>query len=142
MIWDGGDPMDGKTKPPTDKHFIEDCRKAQEFCVDYLSESFLALMLESVPDPILRNDVLAELCAKNCARHSIGEEPYDRVDEFKTNFEDRAQSHIINTDSDLKRDYELHSNLESVDRLVPISTLNAKATNYFSTVIKLTKISD
>ncbi len=63
------DLMGEKSRTDGEKRFTDECRVAQEFCIDYMSDSMMDLLEESIPDPYLRNEVLAAALAKNYVRH-------------------------------------------------------------------------
>lgn len=62
-------PMGEKSRTDGEKRFTDESRVAQEFCKDYVSDSMMDLLEESIPDHYLRNEVLAAALAKNNVRH-------------------------------------------------------------------------
>ena len=131
--------MGEKSRTNGEKRFTDECRVAQEFCIDYMSDSMMDLLEESIPDPYLRNEVLAAALAKNYVRHISDRDLDEDGEKCKECVEEHVYSQGPRTDSDGQEGFEDADASSPTDSANAVPAIDKRAPTHVSSIIRLTK---
>lgn len=138
-LQNGADSMGEKSRSNSEKRFTDECRMAQEFCIDYMSDSMMDLLEESIPDPYLRNIILAAALAKNYVRYISDGDLDEDGEKCKECVEEYVYSQGPKTDSDGPEGFEGVDASAPTDSAKAVPTIDKKISPYVSSIIRLTK---